>query len=154
MASVIIPHFLLHPQISRGLALTRLSALRQEGTRTVPLTAMLMMSITGLMPIALKRRAHERSYAYESAADDREAVRARGYGAARALSSLLGLFGYWQPCQAADFTCTTPGDVQCLIAAITAANANRQANTITLVAGTYTLTTIHNGLRPIPMACR
>src|SRR5215471_6031874 len=64
------------------------------------------------------------------------------------LMLLLGLFGYWQTCKAADFPCTTPGDVQCLIEAITAANANGQANTITLVAGTYTLTAIHNGTTP------
>ena len=64
------------------------------------------------------------------------------------LMQLLGLFGYWQTCQAADFPCTTPGDVQCLIDAITAANANGQANTITMVAGTYTLTALHNGTTP------
>src|SRR5262245_11256274 len=57
---------------------------------------------------------------------------------------LLSLFGYWQPCKAADFPCTTSGDVQCLIEAITAANANGQVNTITLAAGTYTLTEIYN----------
>ena len=38
--------------------------------------------------------------------------------------------------------------MECLIAAINAANANGQANTITLAAGTYTLTAIHNGTTP------
>ena len=41
--------------------------------------------------------------------------------------------------QAADFTCAA-GDVACLIDAINQANANGEANTITLEAGTYTLT--------------
>jgi hypothetical protein len=60
---------------------------------------------------------------------------------------LLGLLGSWQPCQAADFTCTSTsgvGDVACLIAAINEANANGEANTITLAAGTYTLTSVNN----------
>jgi hypothetical protein len=56
---------------------------------------------------------------------------------------LLGLLGGWQPGQAADFTCPA-GDVACLKAAITTANANGETNTITLVAGTYTLTTVDN----------
>ena len=62
------------------------------------------------------------------------------------LGVLLGLFGGWQPCQAADFTCPA-GDsgVACLIAAINAANANGTENTITLAAGTYTLTASNNG---------
>ena len=41
--------------------------------------------------------------------------------------------------QAADFACAS-GDVACLIDAINQANANGEANTITLEAGTYTLT--------------
>jgi hypothetical protein len=44
---------------------------------------------------------------------------------------------------AAEFACAG-GDVACLIAAITAANANGEANTITLAAGTYTLTAVNN----------
>ena len=63
------------------------------------------------------------------------------------LGVLLGLFGYWQPCQAADYTCTSTsgvGDVACLINAINAANANGEANTIRLAAGIYTLTTVNN----------
>ena len=47
------------------------------------------------------------------------------------------------PGQAADFTCTA-GDVACLITAINMANANGQTNTITLRAGTYTLTAVDN----------
>lgn len=60
------------------------------------------------------------------------------------LGMLLGLLGGWQVCQAAEFTCTTSGDVKCLIEAITAANANGQANTIILATGTYTLTVVDN----------
>jgi hypothetical protein len=45
--------------------------------------------------------------------------------------------------QAKIFPCRA-GDVQCLIDAITTANANGEANTITLEAGTYTLTTVDN----------
>lgn len=44
---------------------------------------------------------------------------------------------------AAEFPCAG-GDVACLIGAITAANANGEANTITLAAGTYTLTAVNN----------
>jgi hypothetical protein len=46
--------------------------------------------------------------------------------------------------QAADFVCTA-GDVACLIDAITTANANGETNTITLEAGTYTLTAVAEG---------
>jgi hypothetical protein len=49
---------------------------------------------------------------------------------------LLGFLGSWQSGQAADFTCPA-GDVACLIAAITTANGNGQANTITLAGGTF-----------------
>jgi len=45
--------------------------------------------------------------------------------------------------QATDFTCTA-GNVACLIDAINQANANGEANTITLKAGTYTLTAVDN----------
>src|SRR5262249_25030179 len=44
---------------------------------------------------------------------------------------------------AAEFSCLS-GDVACLIAAINTANTNGQANTITLEAGTYTLTAVDN----------
>jgi hypothetical protein len=45
--------------------------------------------------------------------------------------------------QAADFSCGN-GDAACLITAINMANANGDANTITLKAGTYTLTAVDN----------
>src|SRR5262245_46141941 len=62
------------------------------------------------------------------------------------LMILLGLLGYWQACQAAEFTCPAGASgVVCLIDAITTANTNGQANTITLVAGNYTLTEADNG---------
>ena len=48
-----------------------------------------------------------------------------------------------RPGEAADFSCRN-GDVACLITAINMANANGQANTITLKAGTYTLTAVNN----------
>jgi hypothetical protein len=69
------------------------------------------------------------------------------------LMILLGLFGCWQTCQAADFACNTTGDtgVACLIAAINAANANGEANTITLTAGTYTLTAPDNPANGLPV---
>jgi hypothetical protein len=47
------------------------------------------------------------------------------------------------PGHAADFTCPS-GDVPCLITAIEMANANGEANTITLETGTYSLTTVNN----------
>src|SRR5215510_11473298 len=48
------------------------------------------------------------------------------------------------PVQAKTFHCGA-GDVQCLIDAINAANANGTKNTIRLEAGTYTLTAVDNG---------
>src|SRR5215510_7674656 len=45
--------------------------------------------------------------------------------------------------QAKTFHCGS-GDVACLINAITQANTNREANTITLAASTYILTTVDN----------
>jgi hypothetical protein len=56
---------------------------------------------------------------------------------------LLGLVSLVSPSQAADFACAS-GDVACLIDAINQANANGEANTITLEAGTYTLTAVDN----------
>jgi hypothetical protein len=57
---------------------------------------------------------------------------------------LTALTWAWaQPAFATMFACGA-GDVSCLIAAITQANANGQQNTITLAAGTYTLTTVNN----------
>jgi hypothetical protein len=59
------------------------------------------------------------------------------------MAALIGTLGLWQPSLAAEFTCAG-GDVACLIEAIKTANANGDANTITLEAGTYTLTAIDN----------
>jgi hypothetical protein len=47
------------------------------------------------------------------------------------------------PIQAADFSCPS-GDVACLIAAINTANGNGEEDTITLAAGTYTVTAVDN----------
>jgi hypothetical protein len=56
---------------------------------------------------------------------------------------LLALVSLARTSQAADFACPA-GDVACLIAAINTANANGEANTIRLKAGTYTLTAVDN----------
>src|SRR5467141_880978 len=56
---------------------------------------------------------------------------------------LLGLVSLAHSGQAADFACAG-GDVACLIDAINMANANGEENTITLEAGTYTLTAVDN----------
>ena len=57
------------------------------------------------------------------------------------LSMLLGLLGLAHPTHAAEVTCAA-GDVACLIAAVHTANATGKADTITLEAGTYTLTAV------------
>src|SRR4030095_5701136 len=57
---------------------------------------------------------------------------------------LVGALGLAQPLQAAEFTCAS-GNVACLIDAINQANANGEANRITLRRGTYTLTAVDNG---------
>jgi hypothetical protein len=54
-----------------------------------------------------------------------------------------------RPSQAARFVCSS-GDVACLITAINMANANGEANTITLRAGTYTLTAVDNITEGLP----
>src|SRR5712691_3720772 len=64
-------------------------------------------------------------------------------GTALVLVALVGVLGLTRPSHAADFSCAA-GDVACLIAAITTANANGGTNTITLAAGTYTLTVVDN----------
>jgi hypothetical protein len=56
---------------------------------------------------------------------------------------LLSLVSLAPLSQAADFACAS-GDVACLIDAINQANANGEANTITLEADTYTLTAVDN----------
>jgi hypothetical protein len=57
---------------------------------------------------------------------------------------LLGSLVLAIPAQAADFLCAA-GDVDCLIDAITQANGNGEANTITLEVGSYILTAVNNG---------
>jgi hypothetical protein len=56
---------------------------------------------------------------------------------------LIISLGLCDPSPAAEFSCGA-GDVACLIAAINTANASGEANTITLEAGTYTLTAVNN----------
>jgi hypothetical protein len=58
------------------------------------------------------------------------------------LSGILGL-PRRGPAHVGEFTCAA-GDVACLIDAITQANSTGVANTITLEAGTYTLTEVNN----------
>lgn len=59
------------------------------------------------------------------------------------VATLLGALVPSRPVPAAEFACAA-GDVACLIDAINMANANGEANTITLEAGTYTLTAVDN----------
>src|SRR5262245_49490175 len=59
------------------------------------------------------------------------------------VAGLLGFLGLARPTPAAEFACAA-GDVACLIEAINVANVNEEANTITLAAGTYTLTAVDN----------
>jgi hypothetical protein len=54
-----------------------------------------------------------------------------------------GLVSLVPPSHAADFACAA-GDAACLLNAITTANANGEANTIAVEAGTYTLTAVDN----------
>jgi len=61
----------------------------------------------------------------------------------RALPLCVGLIAAAPASEAATITCPS-GDVPCLIAAIHAANANGEANTIRLAAGAYTLTAEDN----------
>src|SRR5262245_1672356 len=56
---------------------------------------------------------------------------------------LLGMLGVAIPTHAANFLCAV-GDVGCLIDSVTQANGNGEPNTITLEAGTYTLTAVNN----------
>jgi hypothetical protein len=56
---------------------------------------------------------------------------------------LIGALGLAQPLRAAEFTCAS-GNVACLIDAINQANANGEANRITLRRGTYTFTAVDN----------
>jgi hypothetical protein len=59
------------------------------------------------------------------------------------LGTLLTLLGLASPAHAAEFSCAV-GDMACLIEAIHVANGNGEANTLTLEAGTYTLTAVDN----------
>jgi hypothetical protein len=63
------------------------------------------------------------------------------------MTSALGLIGVvlmaCPPASGAELSCPA-GNVACLIAAIQTANGNGEANTLTLAAGTYTLTTVNN----------
>jgi hypothetical protein len=59
------------------------------------------------------------------------------------VAGLLGLLLLPDHIYAAGFVCAA-GDVACLISEIHQANANGEVNTITLAAGTYTLTTVEN----------
>jgi hypothetical protein len=56
---------------------------------------------------------------------------------------LIGALGLAQPRRAAEFTCAS-GNVACLIDAINQANANGEANRITLRRGIYTFTAVDN----------
>jgi hypothetical protein len=71
-----------------------------------------------------------------------------GMWGSRLVMALFISLGLGHPTQAADFRCPntpgTPGDPTCLINAINMANANGEANTIILGAGTYTLPEVNN----------
>jgi hypothetical protein len=69
--------------------------------------------------------------------------RCRAIGSVSIAAALIGTLALSQPGQAAEFTCAS-GDVACLIKAMREANTNGEANTITLEAGTYLLTTVDN----------
>src|SRR5262249_32245267 len=59
-----------------------------------------------------------------------------GMWGSRLVMALLISLGLWHAAQAATFPCS---NVMCLIDAINMANANGEANTITLAPGTYSL---------------
>ena len=69
--------------------------------------------------------------------------RCRAMGRVSIAAALIGMLAVSQPGQAAEFTCAS-GGVACLIKAMREANANGEANTITLEAGIYPLTTVDN----------
>jgi hypothetical protein len=60
------------------------------------------------------------------------------------IALVLGLVGFSLAAHAATLHCGA-GDVPCLITAIHTANTNGESNTLTLAAGTYTLTAVDNG---------
>jgi hypothetical protein len=91
----------------------------------------------------------ERLEALEHVGVDNEYLGVRG-GTLRVgllVALLICALGVAPPLEAAEFTCAS-GNVACLIDAINQANANGEANRITLRQGTYTLTAINdqNGL--------
>jgi hypothetical protein len=59
------------------------------------------------------------------------------------VAALLGLWVQVHSTHAAEYTCAA-GDVACVITALHAANATGEADTITLAAGTYSLTAVDN----------
>jgi hypothetical protein len=61
----------------------------------------------------------------------------------RGLAIVIVTLATWAPVQAAVFQCPA-GDVACLITAINTANADGEADLITLAEGTYTLTAVDN----------
>jgi hypothetical protein len=69
--------------------------------------------------------------------------RCRALGSVSIAAVLIGTLVPSQPGQAGEFICAS-GDAACLIEAIRAANANGEANTITLEAGTYPLNMVDN----------
>jgi hypothetical protein len=69
--------------------------------------------------------------------------RCRALGSVSIAAVLIGTLVLSQPGKAGEFTCAS-GDVACLIKAVREANANGGANTITLEAGTYPLSTVEN----------
>src|ERR687897_3035128 len=71
------------------------------------------------------------------------AWRCRAMGSVSIAAAFIGTLMLSQHGQAAAFTCAS-GDVACLIKAMREANANGEANAITLEAGTYPLATVDN----------
>jgi hypothetical protein len=69
--------------------------------------------------------------------------RCRAMGSVLIAAAVIGTLTLSHPGQAAEFTCAS-GNVACLIKALREANGNGEANTITLEAGTYPLTTVDN----------
>jgi hypothetical protein len=64
-------------------------------------------------------------------------------GGVQAIAALVCTLALSYPGQAAEFRCASE-DVACLVEAIHTTNANGEANTITLAAGTYTLTAVNH----------
>jgi hypothetical protein len=71
------------------------------------------------------------------------AWRCRAMGSVSIAAAFIGTLMLSHPGRAAEFTCAS-GDIACLIKAMREANANGEANAITLEAGTYLLATVDN----------